>query len=87
MSTSQRPPIRIDPPNPAGHERIAAAAAQELGLTGADGSWSQPLPPAPASRPCWTRTGRCSPNARTPAKWVYERLFNPSQHRRQNLDA
>ena len=37
-------------PNPAGHERIAAAAAQALGLTGADGSWSQPLPPAAALR-------------------------------------
>jgi hypothetical protein len=34
----------------AGHERIAAAAAQELGLTGGDGSWSQPTPLAPAPR-------------------------------------
>ncbi len=32
--------------NPAGHERIAAAAAHALGLPGSDGSWAEPLPPA-----------------------------------------
>ncbi len=55
----ERHPVASDPrlwsqdrlhPNPAGHERIAAAAAQALGLPGTDGSWSQPLPPTPASR-------------------------------------
>ena len=34
--------------NPAGHERIAAALAQALGLPGTDGRWREPLP---ASRP------------------------------------
>jgi lysophospholipase L1-like esterase len=33
-------------PNAAGHERIAAAAAEALGLPGTDGSWAHPLPPA-----------------------------------------
>lgn len=33
--------------NAAGHERIAAAAAEALGLPGADGAWREPLPPAP----------------------------------------
>jgi lysophospholipase L1-like esterase len=34
--------------NAAGHERIAAALAQELGLPGTDGRWREPLP---AGRP------------------------------------
>ncbi|WP_017591015.1 SGNH/GDSL hydrolase family protein [Nocardiopsis potens] len=35
--------------SPLGHTRIAAAAAEALGLPGADGSWAEPLPPlAPA---------------------------------------
>jgi len=55
----ERYPVASDPrlwspdrlhPNPAGHERLAAAAAYALGLTGSNGSWSQPLPPAPAPR-------------------------------------
>jgi lysophospholipase L1-like esterase len=36
-------------PNAAGHERIALAAAQALGLTEPDESWSRPLAPAPAA--------------------------------------
>ncbi len=35
--------------NAAGHERIAAALAQELGLPGTDARWREPLPPAPHS--------------------------------------
>lgn len=31
--------------NPVGHERIAAAMAQTLGLPGSNASWSDPLPP------------------------------------------
>lgn len=31
--------------NPAGHERIAAALAQRLGLPGASDAWREPLPP------------------------------------------
>jgi hypothetical protein len=31
--------------NPAGHERIAAALAEALGLPGTDGRWREPLPP------------------------------------------
>ena len=31
--------------NAAGHERIAAALAERLGLPGADASWREPLPP------------------------------------------
>lgn len=34
--------------NAAGHERIALAAAEALGLPGADDAWRAPLPPAPA---------------------------------------
>jgi lysophospholipase L1-like esterase len=34
--------------NSEGHERIAAALAHALGVPGADASWSEPLPPAPA---------------------------------------
>ncbi len=34
--------------NAEGHARIAAAIAELLGMPGADGSWTQPLPPAPA---------------------------------------
>ncbi|ASW54882.1 SGNH/GDSL hydrolase family protein [Plantactinospora sp. KBS50] len=36
--------------NPAGHARIAAALAHTLGLPGADGTWSRPLPSAPRRR-------------------------------------
>jgi hypothetical protein len=36
--------------NAEGHRRMAAAAAQALGLPGADASWREPLPPAPAPR-------------------------------------
>jgi len=40
--------------NPAGHARIAAALAQELGLPGADGAWRESLPavapPGPLAR-------------------------------------
>ena len=31
--------------NPAGHERIAAALSEALGLPGTDGRWREPLPP------------------------------------------
>ncbi|HEX4952157.1 MAG TPA: SGNH/GDSL hydrolase family protein [Thermoanaerobaculia bacterium] len=34
--------------NALGHERIAAALAQALGLPGADGTWAEPLPALPA---------------------------------------
>ncbi len=33
--------------NALGHQRIAAAFSDALGLPGADGSWSDPLPPSP----------------------------------------
>ena len=36
--------------NAAGHARIADALADHLGLAGADGSWSNPLPAAPSPR-------------------------------------
>ncbi|HEY9518164.1 MAG TPA: SGNH/GDSL hydrolase family protein [Gemmatimonadales bacterium] len=35
--------------NSLGHERIAAALAQALGLPGTDGSWREPLPHSPPS--------------------------------------
>lgn len=38
--------------NTAGHARIADALADHLGLRGANGSWSEPLPYAPPAR--WT---------------------------------
>jgi lysophospholipase L1-like esterase len=36
--------------NSAGHARIAEALADHLGLAGTNGSWSEPLPEAPAPR-------------------------------------
>ena len=36
--------------NPEGHRRIAAAAAEQLGLPGADHSWAEGFPPADAVR-------------------------------------
>jgi lysophospholipase L1-like esterase len=42
--------------NTAGHARIADALADHLGLPGANGSWSEPLPYAPPAR--WTETLR-----------------------------
>ena len=33
--------------NSAGHERIAFAAAEALGLPDASAAWREPLPPAP----------------------------------------
>ncbi|MFF5449249.1 SGNH/GDSL hydrolase family protein [Streptomyces sp. NPDC012888] len=38
--------------SPLGHERIAAAVAEALGLPGSDSGWAAPLPPRPA-RPVW----------------------------------
>jgi lysophospholipase L1-like esterase len=37
--------------NPAGHERIASALAEALGLPGANADWRRPLPPLPAPSP------------------------------------
>jgi len=42
--------------NSLGHERIAAALAEALGLPNADGAWSRPLP-APAGRGIVARVG------------------------------
>ncbi|MFG2825327.1 SGNH/GDSL hydrolase family protein [Kitasatospora sp. NPDC048365] len=39
---------------PLGHARIAAAAADALGLPGSDGNWREPLPPLPPA-PVWRR--------------------------------
>lgn len=36
--------------NPEGHRRIAAAAAERLGLPGSDHAWADALPPAPLRR-------------------------------------
>jgi hypothetical protein len=60
-------------PNPAGQERIALAAAQALRLTGADGSWSQPLLPA--------RPLRLSQRTMTELSWT-ARYFAPALLRR-----
>ncbi|MET9962468.1 SGNH/GDSL hydrolase family protein [Streptomyces sp. NPDC006326] len=35
---------------PIGHQRIAEAVAEALGLPGSDDSWTRPLPPLPAQR-------------------------------------
>lgn len=37
--------------NALGHARIAQALAQAVALPGADGSWAEPLPPAPSPAP------------------------------------
>ncbi len=36
--------------NPDGHARIAEAFADAIGLEGASGAWTEPLPPAPRQR-------------------------------------
>ncbi|MFI7008577.1 SGNH/GDSL hydrolase family protein [Streptomyces sp. NPDC050145] len=41
--------------SPAGHARIARAAAEALALPGSDASWRDPLPPLPPL-PAWRRT-------------------------------
>jgi lysophospholipase L1-like esterase len=65
-------PIAVDPrlwsadrihATPLGHARMAAAAADVLGLPGSDGSWAEPLPPLPPTPP-WRRAVR-------ELAWVY----------------
>lgn len=64
--------------NALGHERIAAALAEALGLSGVDGSWADPLPLQPRRRPheiaraewAWLR-GHFAP-------WVLRRLRGQS---------
>ena len=60
--------------NSAGHERIAFAAAEALGLPGASGAWREPLPPAPrASRVQRLRADGAWARAHL-APWVGRRL-------------
>jgi lysophospholipase L1-like esterase len=60
--------------NSQGHERIARAAAELLGLPGADGSWREPLDPA-ARAPLAARVGReLAWTGRHLAPWVGRRL-------------
>ena len=60
--------------NAEGHERIALAAAEALGLPGASGTWRDPLPPEPAA----SRRHRLREDARWAgahlAPWVSRRL-------------
>ncbi len=53
--------------NTAGHARIADALADHLGLVGANGSWSEPLPDAPPPR--WSDTLRAE------AAWTRRHLL------------
>jgi lysophospholipase L1-like esterase len=60
--------------NSAGHERIAFAAAEALGLPGASDAWREPLPPAPRASLA-TRLGDDVRWARAHlAPWVGRRL-------------
>jgi len=60
--------------NSAGHERIAAALAQALGLPGSDASWREPLPPAPRTS-AWSRLGReLSWHGRFLLPWLWRHL-------------
>ena len=60
--------------NPLGHERLAAAGAEALGLPGADSSWTTPLPVVTPPR----RAARVSSNvvwtARYMTPWVIRRI-------------
>lgn len=60
--------------NAAGHERIAQAAAEALALPGADGTWREPLPPAPAVSRVRTLTDDARWAAAHLAPWVGRRL-------------
>ncbi|MGE0554303.1 MAG: SGNH/GDSL hydrolase family protein [Gemmatimonadales bacterium] len=56
--------------NSLGHERIAAALAEALGLPGTDGTWSRPLP-SPADRGAIARLGaELSWTARYLVPWI-----------------
>jgi lysophospholipase L1-like esterase len=64
--------------NELGHERIAAALAHALALPGADGSWIDPLPPAPPDNPL-SRLGReASWIAVYLIPWIWRHLWGRS---------
>ena len=76
--------------NPAGHERIAAALAEALGLPGTDGRWREPLPPA-APAGMGVRTWReLRWSARHLLPWTVAALFGSrgrgSEGRRPRLE-
>ena len=60
--------------NPGGHERIAGAVAEVLGLPDADAGWTAPLPPAPRIPRYRELAGNVDWAARHFAPWVWRRL-------------
>jgi lysophospholipase L1-like esterase len=76
-------PVSVDPrlwspdrlhAGPLGHERIAAALAEALGLDGADRSWALPLPTVPRRPPHALVTAELLWVQRYFAPWIARRL-------------
>jgi lysophospholipase L1-like esterase len=59
--------------NSLGHERIAGAIAQTLGLPGADEAWSAALPPAPRRRAHQVAAAELTWSGRYFVPWLYRR--------------
>ena len=59
---------------PLGHERIAAAFAEALGLPGSDGSWRAPLPAAPRRPPHALVTAELVWTQRHFTPWIVRRV-------------
>ncbi|HEX8105434.1 MAG TPA: SGNH/GDSL hydrolase family protein [Solirubrobacteraceae bacterium] len=83
LADLERHPVASDPrlwhpdrlhANPDGHARIAAAAAQALGLPGASDAWTHPLPAAAAARRHAALAGDAVWLGRHVAPWVLRRL-------------
>jgi lysophospholipase L1-like esterase len=76
-------PVSVDPrlwspdrlhASPLGHERIAAALADSLGLPGSDGSWADALPTLPRPRPHALITAEIVWAQRYFTPWVIRRV-------------
>jgi lysophospholipase L1-like esterase len=94
-------PVSLDPrmwsldrlhAGPLGHERIAAAFADALGLEGSDGSWRAPLPVAPRRLPHALVTAELVWAQRYFTPWLVRRLRGRSSGdgrlaKRPELDA
>jgi lysophospholipase L1-like esterase len=64
--------------NALGHERIAAALAQALGLPGADDRWAEPLPPSAPPSLAARAAAEVRWTGRYLAPWVWRRLTGRS---------
>jgi lysophospholipase L1-like esterase len=82
-----RHPVATDPrlwsddrlhANALGHERIAAALAEALGLPGTDSSWSDPLPPDPPASSIQHLAAEFRWIRRHLAPWIWRHLHGRS---------